>query len=107
MFDEEKLAQLVRQAWNDKALQATLLSDPTPYLRQNGIKIPEGVAARLQVDKDTISLRFEPRRPADGQSELSESALNNVVGGLVFTFKLVAVKTVSYDPPPPPPPPGH
>jgi hypothetical protein len=94
MFDEERLGQLVRQAWTDKALQATLLNDPTPYLRQNGIEIPEGLEARLQVDKDTISLRFEPERPAGGQSELSESALNNVTGGLVFQFKLVAVKTV-------------
>ena len=94
MFDEEKLAQLVRQAWADKALQATLLNDPTPYLRRNGIKIPEGLDARLQVDNDTVTLRFEPQRPADGQSELSESALNNVTGGLVFQFKLVAVKTV-------------
>jgi hypothetical protein len=94
MFDEEKLGQLVRQAWTDKALQATLQSDPTSYLRQNGIKIPDGLEARLQVDKDTISLRFEPERPPAGQSELSEGALNNVTGGLVFQFKLVAVKTV-------------
>src|SRR5262245_46798052 len=96
MFDEEKLAQLVRQAWADKTLQATLLKDPTPYLRQNGIKVPEGLEARLQVEKDTVTLRFEPQRPASGQSELSESALSNVTGGLVFTFKLVAVKTVSW-----------
>jgi len=95
MFDEERLAQLVRQAWSDKALQATLLSDPTPYLRENGIKIPEGLAAHLQVEKDTVTLRFEPQRPTNGQSELTESTLDNVVGGfLVFQFKLVAVKTV-------------
>jgi len=94
MFDEESLGQLLRQAWADKALQATLLSDPTSYLRKNGIKIPEGAEAHLQVDKDTISLRFEPQRYR-GQSELSETALNNVTGGfLVFQFKLVAVKTV-------------
>jgi len=95
MFDEESLGQLLRQAWADKALQATLLSDPTSYLRKNGIKIPEGAEAHLQVDKDTISLRFEPQRSSNGQSELSETALNNVTGGfLVFQFKLVAVKTV-------------
>jgi hypothetical protein len=96
MFDEERLGQLVRQAWTDKALQATLWDDPTSYLRQNGIKIPDGMEANLQVDKDTISLRFEPQRPAGGQSELSESALNNVTGGIIFfQFKLVAVKTMS------------
>lgn len=94
MFNEEKLSQLVRQAWADKALQAALLSDPTPYLREHGIAIPDGLEASLQVDKDTISLRFEPQKPAAGQSELTDSALNNVAGGfLVFTFKLVAVKT--------------
>jgi hypothetical protein len=95
MLDEERLAQLVRQAWADKALQAALLIDPAPYLRENGIEIPEGVEAHLQVERDTISLRFEPQRPATGQSELSESALENVTGGLFFQFKLVAVKTVS------------
>jgi hypothetical protein len=95
MVDEERLAQLVRQAWADKALQSTLLSDPTAYFRNNGITIPEGLEASLQVDKDTISLRLEPQRPANGQSELTERALENVAGGfLVFQFKLVAVKTV-------------
>jgi len=96
MVDEERLAQLVRQAWKDKALQATLLKDPTPYLKSNGIAIPEGLAARLQVEKDTVTLRLEPARPANGQSELSDSALGNVTGGLVFTFKLVQVKTVGW-----------
>lgn len=97
MVDEERLGQLVRQAWADKTLQATLLKDPTSYIRQNGIKVPDGLEAHLSVERDTISLRFEPQRPADGQSELPESTLNNVVGGyLTFTFKLVAVKTITW-----------
>jgi hypothetical protein len=94
MFDEQKLAELVRQAWKDRGLQAIMQNDLTPYLRQNGIKIPEGLQARLEVDRDAVTLRFEPQPPADGQAELSESALNNVVGGLFFQFKLVAVKTI-------------
>ena len=66
MVDEERLAQLVRQAWKDKALQATLLNDPTPYLKNHGIAIPDGLTARLQVEKDTVTLRLEPARPANG-----------------------------------------
>ena len=94
MFDEEKLAQLVRQAWADKALRANLLDDPTSYIRNGGIKVPEGLEASLQVDKDTISLRFEPQRAADGQPELSETALNNVVAVASTHVGVVAITRV-------------
>lgn len=93
---EQKLSQLVNRAASDEALKTRLLNDTTNLLAENGIEIPAGSVANAKLDNNSITLRFEPQTSADGTEELTESALANAVGGLVFTFKLVAVKTVSW-----------
>jgi hypothetical protein len=94
--DEEKISELVKRAAGDKKLQKGLLDDPSEFLRSNGIAIPQGLEATIATDKESLTLRLQPQRPAGDNAELTEGALNNVVGGLTFMFKLVAVKTISW-----------
>jgi hypothetical protein len=93
--NRKKLSQLAERAWADEKLRNELLGDPMPLLQQNGIEIPKGFDVEVLASKDSISFNYTPQRPANG-AELPESTLDGVVGGyLVFTFKLVAVKTIS------------
>jgi hypothetical protein len=95
--DQDKISELVKRAAADKKLQKSLLDDPSEFLRNNGIAIPQGLEATVATDKDSLTLRLQPQRPAGDNAELTDSALNNVVGGyLTFMFKLVAVKTISW-----------
>jgi hypothetical protein len=97
---EAQLSQLVNRAASDETLKNRLLNDTTNLLVETGVEIPAGTMAHASLDNDEITLRFEPPTSADGTEELNETALANAVGGaktfLVFTFKLVAVKTVSW-----------
>jgi hypothetical protein len=97
---EAQLSQLVSRAASDEALKNRLLNDTTNLLVENGVEIPAGTVAHAALENDAITFRFEPPTSADSAEELNESALANAVGGagmfLVFTFKLVAVKTVSW-----------
>jgi hypothetical protein len=93
---EEKLSQIVSRAASDETLKNRLLNDTTNLLAEHGVEIPAGTVAHAALDNNSITLRFEPQTSADGTEELTESALASAVGGLVFTFKLVAVKTVSW-----------
>ncbi len=96
---EAKLSKLVSQAASDETLKTRLLHDTTNVLMENGIEIPAGTEPQATLDNDSITFRFAPQ---NGTSQLSESDLSQAVGGakgqmyLVFTFKLVAVKTVSW-----------
>jgi hypothetical protein len=109
--DEKTLSELVKRAASDKAVQKQLLDDPSQFLRSNGITIPDGLEVCVVTDKDLVSLRLQSKPSAGNHAELTESSLENVVGGkgtsgkgttdtghiyLQFNFKLVAVKTVSW-----------
>jgi len=93
---EEKLSQIVSRAASDETLKNRLLNDTTNLLAEHGVEIPAGTVAHAALDNNSITLRFDPQTSADGTEELTESALASAVGGLVFTFKLVAVKTISW-----------
>lgn len=93
--NRQKLSQLAERAWSDENLRNELLADPMPLLQKEGIEIPKGFDVAVLADKDSISFNYVPQRTADG-AELPAEALENVVGGLTFVFKLVAVKTVSW-----------
>ena len=96
--NRKKLSELAERAWTDETLMNELLSDPAPVLQKNGIEIPEGQDVKVVADKESVSFNFVPQNSETGE-ELSDSALAAVAGGttfLTFTFKLVAVKTVSW-----------
>lgn len=108
--DEEKLSELVKRAAGDKKLQKSLVDDPAQFLRSRGVAIPEGIKVTAVADKDSLSLRLQSQRGGGDDAELTDSALDAVVGGkgtsgkgtsdaghiyLQFNFKLVAVKTIS------------
>lgn len=96
--NRQKLSQLAERAWSDEKLRNELLADPMPLLQQEGIDIPKGFDIAVLADKDSISFNYVPQKAADG-AELPDAALESMVGGamyLTFTFKLVAVKTVSW-----------
>jgi hypothetical protein len=101
--NRQKLSQLAERAWTNEALRKELLSDPTLVIKENGIEIPKGFDVEALADKESISFNLVPQKQQDA-SELSDSNLEAITGGtgksggtmyLVFTFKLVAVKTVS------------
>jgi hypothetical protein len=84
---EKKLSPLASRASADENFKRSLVDDPTPLLRENGIEIPGGTKARVVADNDSISFYFEPQTPAGSETELTESALSAVVGGAtLFTF---------------------
>ena len=93
--NRQKLSQLAERAWSDEKLRNELLADPMPLLLQEGIEVPKGFDVAVLADKDSISFNYVPQKTAGG-AELPEETLENVVGGLTFVFKLVAVKTVSW-----------
>jgi hypothetical protein len=101
--NRQKLSQLAERAWTNEALKNELLSDPKRVIHENGIETPEGFDIEAVADRESISFNLVPQKQQD-TGELSESNLEAVTGGtsnsgggavyLVFTFKLVAVKTV-------------
>jgi hypothetical protein len=92
---EKKLSEVVNRASADENLKTRLLNDPTPLLRENGIEIPAGLEARVAADKDSISFQFQPHKPAGG-TELTESDLSSVTGGIQFVFRQVFVTSISW-----------
>ncbi len=101
--NRKKLSLLAERAWTNEALRNELLTDPMHVIQRDGIEIPEGFDVEALADKESISFNLVPQKHEDA-GELSESKLETVTGGapssggviyLTFTFKLVAVKTVS------------
>jgi hypothetical protein len=92
---EQRLAELMKSAWANEGSRQELLRDPTDFIRRSGIEIPEEFEVKVSAEKDSVSLRIIPN--ASGEGELTDSSLSKVTGGyLVFNFKLVAVKTISW-----------
>jgi hypothetical protein len=96
---QEKVSHLVKRAMGDKKLQKSLLNSPSQFLRENGIEISADLEVTVATDKDSLSVRIQPQNSAANEAELTDDALEGVLGGagsgkvyLVFTFKLVAVK---------------
>ena len=76
---ELKWELLVADCWADPALKKRLMDDPAKVLAERGIKLPQGIQAKVVEDSGSVTHLVIPTKPAQG--ELSESELEAVAGG--------------------------
>jgi hypothetical protein len=88
----EELARLAQRVWRARDIPGLLIDDPQRFLENNGIALPTGYEVRVTANKEFISFRFLPRRPADVGIEVQHRALRDGGSGELlfrFEFKLV------------------
>ncbi|MEV4708489.1 hypothetical protein [Actinoplanes sp. NPDC049316] len=93
--------RLVVEVWSDPAREALLERDPRRLLAEYGITVPEGVPVRVRRDAGAAEpdletqveawrhasdlgelVLFVPNLEAEGEAEIDERELENVVAGL-------------------------
>lgn len=75
-----KMDQLIAKTWVDDAFKAQLIKHPVATPKAEGIEVPEGVTINVLENTEQVSYLVLPH----GSSELTDEALENVVGGLVM-----------------------
>lgn len=76
------MGKLIIRAWSDEAFKARLLSDTMAALKENGIKVPQGVTVKAVENTDKVFHIVIPPKPASG--ERSDDDLNSLAGGTVL-----------------------
>lgn len=71
-------SKIVAMAWHDPAFKAKLLADPNAILEEAGIRVPPGVRVKVVENSASVFHLVLPPKPT---SELSDAALDRVVGG--------------------------
>lgn len=64
--------KIVGKAWNDETFKAKLHADPVTVLKENGIEVPTGMAAKIVENTDKVAHYVLRPQPAE---ELSEEVL--------------------------------
>jgi hypothetical protein len=68
-------AKIIAKAWSDAAYKQRLLKDPTGVLKENGIKLPEGMSVRVNESTDKVIQLVLPKKP---HGELSVEELEGL-----------------------------
>jgi hypothetical protein len=75
-------AKIIAKAWRDPAFKAELIAIPAAALKAEGIDVPAGMAVTVVENTDKLFHLVLPPVPSD---ELSDEALDEVVGGASFS----------------------
>lgn len=75
----KKMGEIIAKAWSDPVFKERLLADATAVLREEGVRVPEGVEVRAVENTETVFHLVIPPVQA-----LDEGALQAVAGGLPF-----------------------
>src|SRR4029077_13905898 len=80
----KKWAQLLAKVWADDGLKRKFIENPAAVLQEHGIKTKPGVDLRVVENTEKTQYMVLPPKPAGGVTELSESELAGVAGGMSF-----------------------
>ena len=80
-------AKVVAKAWSDSDFKTKLLANPAAALAEVGVEVPAGIT--LKAVENTTNTLYLVIPPPPANDELSEEALDRVVGGGFLCFSAI------------------
>lgn len=80
---DRTIAKIIQRCWEDDAFKARFIAQPNAILKEEGVDVPAGL--EIKVVQNTENVQYLAI-PAKATGQLTDNALDGVVGGAGGTF---------------------